>query len=73
MIRRSAAGPRQCTRPRAAGDFYLDEDLRSRLGFCHGAAGVLAIADAFALHTGLEPARRLSDHLAAFLVERLSA
>ena len=34
-----------------------------RLAFCHGAAGVLAIADAFALHTGLEPARRLADHL----------
>jgi lantibiotic biosynthesis protein len=54
-----------------ADDFYLDNDLRSQLGFCHGAAGVLAIADAFALHTGLEPARRLADYLAAFLIERL--
>ena len=52
-------------------DFYLDDDLRGRLGFCHGAAGVLAIADAFALHTGLEPARRLAGHLAAFIIERL--
>jgi hypothetical protein len=52
-------------------DFYLDKGLPGRLGFCHGAAGVLAIADAFALHAGLEPARRLAGHLAALIHEHL--
>jgi hypothetical protein len=45
-------------------DVHLDAGTAGdRLSFCHGAAGVLAIADAFALHTGLDPARRLADHL----------
>ena len=34
---------------------------------------VLALADAFALHTGLEPAHRLAEHLSEFLLERLPA
>src|SRR4030095_7907082 len=45
-------------------DVHLDAGTAGdRLSFCHGAAGVLAIADAFALHTRLDPARRLADHL----------
>jgi len=42
-----------------------------RLGFCHGAAGVLAVADAFALHAGLDPARRLADHLHGLILAEL--
>ncbi|WP_440073237.1 lanthionine synthetase LanC family protein [Streptosporangium sp. OZ121] len=42
-----------------------------RLAFCHGAAGLLAVADAFALHTGLRAARDLAEHLDAFLRQRL--
>ncbi|WP_367128699.1 lanthionine synthetase LanC family protein [Saccharothrix sp. HUAS TT1] len=50
--------------------FHLYGDTASdRLGLCHGAAGVLAVADAFATHAGLPRAgalrRRLADHLRA--------
>lgn len=54
-------------------DHYLGHLAGGRLTFCHGAAGVLALADAFALHTGLMSARRLAGHLAGFLVQRLPA
>jgi hypothetical protein len=54
-------------------DDHLDTTSASdRLAFCHGAAGVLAVADAFALHTGLEPANRLAEHLQALLLAELS-
>ena len=53
-------------------DDHLDTNSAGdRLGFCHGAAGVLAVADAFALHTGLEPARRLARHLQGLLLAAL--
>lgn len=48
-------------------DYYLDDAPGARLALCHGAAGIVAIADAFAIHAGLEPAARLADHLAAVL------
>jgi len=54
-------------------DVWLDERYLygdgpgDRLGVCHGAAGVLAVADAFARHAGHPSAARLSDHLAALL------
>jgi hypothetical protein len=41
-----------------------------RLGICHGAAGVLLIADAF-VHAGVDSARGLRDLMWAYLVERL--
>ncbi|GAA1284124.1 lanthionine synthetase LanC family protein [Saccharothrix xinjiangensis] len=49
-------------------DFHLYGDTGSdRLAVCHGAAGVLAVADAFATHAGLPEAaalrQRLADHL----------
>jgi len=53
-------------------DGHLDTNGTSgRLAICHGAAGVLAIADAFALHTGLEPAKRLAEHLHELLLAEL--
>lgn len=41
------------------------------LAFCHGAAGVLAVASAFDLHAGLPAAARLRAHLRVRLVGRL--
>jgi hypothetical protein len=49
-------------------DVHLDHD---RLGVCHGAAGALLVADAFARHTGLPAATGLRDTLADFLHSRL--
>ncbi|CAM3844286.1 lanthionine synthetase LanC family protein [Kibdelosporangium persicum] len=46
------------------------EDL---IGVCHGAAGVLAIADAFAVHTGHPSAARLRTALTDWLGERREA
>jgi hypothetical protein len=39
---------------------------------CHGAAGLLLVADAFALHAALPEAARLRDRLACFLHDRLA-
>lgn len=58
---------------------YLDRKPIARLGFCHGAAGTLAIADCFATHARFKPAaglakkleRLLSGHLK--LIVKLSA
>lgn len=49
-------------------DFHLyGPTAADRLAVCHGAAGVLAVADAFATHAGLPEAaalrQRLADHL----------
>jgi lantibiotic biosynthesis protein len=41
------------------------------LGICHGAAGMMLAADAFARHAGLAPAAVLRDRLADFLFDRL--
>ncbi|MDN5747706.1 MAG: hypothetical protein L0H64_04205 [Pseudonocardia sp.] len=50
-------------------DFHLDTaPVSSRLGVCHGAAGVLAIADAFALHAGEARASALGAELEALLL-----
>lgn len=49
-------------------DFHLCGDTASdRLGVCHGAAGVLAVADAFVRHAGLVEAGALRRRLAARL------
>jgi class I lanthipeptide synthase len=53
-------------------DLYLHRlQPGSHLAVCHGAAGVLALADAFARHTGSVPAAALRDRLQNYLIERL--
>jgi hypothetical protein len=49
-------------------DRHLDHDP---LAVCHGAAGVLLVADAFARHAGLPPAAALRAELARYLTDRL--
>jgi lantibiotic biosynthesis protein len=49
-------------------DFYVDG-----LDICHGAAGLLAVLDAFTRHTPVPGAAALRDHLAGFLTDRLDA
>lgn len=52
--------------------FHLDAAPASaHLGVCHGAAGVLAVADAFALHAGAPHAVALGADLEALLLGRL--
>lgn len=51
---------------------YLDANpLGDALGACHGAAGILAVADAFAVHAGLPAAAELAHTLERHLLERL--
>jgi hypothetical protein len=49
-------------------DHHLDHDP---LAVCHGAAGVLLVADAFARHAGLPAAAALRGELAGHLTDRL--
>lgn len=42
---------------------YLDRKPIAKLGFCHGAAGTLALADCFATHVRFEPAAALAREL----------
>ncbi|GGR71899.1 MULTISPECIES: lanthionine synthetase LanC family protein [Streptomyces] len=54
--------------------FHLFGDAPGdRLGLCHGAAGVLAVADAFDRHARLPAASALKDRLAVHLTARLAA
>jgi lantibiotic biosynthesis protein len=48
--------------------FYLDT-----LGICHGAAGLLAITDAFTRSGGLQAAALLRGHVMRYLLDRLEA
>ncbi len=49
-------------------DYYLTpEPVSSRLGFCHGAAGILAVARAFSRDLGLASAGGLAQHLSRLL------
>jgi hypothetical protein len=51
---------------------YIDDGpADDALGICHGAAGTLAIADAFALHCGHLEAKTLAEQLEAYLLRRL--
>lgn len=51
---------------------YLDPaPLGDALGVCHGAAGILAVADAFAVHAGLPAAAALAHALEHHLLERM--
>jgi class I lanthipeptide synthase len=51
---------------------YLDpaDDKCEDLALCHGAAGTLAVADAFALHTSVAGAPALRDRMLDYLIER---
>jgi lantibiotic biosynthesis protein len=52
--------------------WYLDDGpVDATVGICHGAAGTLAVADAFARHASLPAAAVLRDHLATYLLDRL--
>lgn len=53
-------------------EFYIDDGpkISDILGVCHGAAGTLAIADAFTRHAGLDEAVRLRDHLERYVLDR---
>jgi hypothetical protein len=53
--------------------YLYGDEPGDRLGVCHGAAGVLAVADAFARHAGHAPAARLRDHLDGQLRGRAAA
>lgn len=50
---------------------YLDAEPVARLGFCHGAAGTLAVADCFAIHARCRPAARLALRIERLLSRRL--
>ncbi|MDN3258675.1 lanthionine synthetase LanC family protein [Streptomyces sp. CSDS2] len=53
--------------------FHLFGDTPGdRLGLCHGAAGVLAVADAFDRHARLPAANALKDRLVGHLTSRLA-
>lgn len=55
-------------------DRYLYGDTPADvLGICHGGAGVLAVADAFARHAGLPEAARLRAELTDWLLRRADA
>jgi hypothetical protein len=52
---------------------HLDpEPVDATLGVCHGAAGTLAIADAFARHAALPSAAVLRERLGGYLLDRLT-
>ena len=46
-------------------------DVSEELAICHGAAGTLAVADAFARHAGLREAAELREELGQFLLDRV--
>lgn len=53
--------------------FHLDtHPVDANLGLCHGAAGILAVADAFARHAQLPAAGVLRQQLTEFVVQRLA-
>jgi lantibiotic biosynthesis protein len=53
-------------------DFHFHiYDIAEELAICHGAAGTLAVADAFARHAALREAAELRDELDQYLLERV--
>lgn len=53
-------------------DLYLDPGpADDALGICHGAAGILAVADAFATHAGMPEAAALATELEQLSLRRL--
>jgi len=53
-------------------EFHLTGDPREQLAVCHGAAGILQIADGFERHCGLTAAARLAARLEEYLHARLA-
>jgi len=52
--------------------YHFDRDaISEELGICHGAAGTLAVADAFARHASLREAASLRDYLDRYLLDRV--
>lgn len=51
--------------------FHLDSEPIARFGFCHGAAGTLAVADCFAKHARSKPAAGLARELDRLLCAHL--
>lgn len=47
--------------------FHLDADPAERLAICHGAAGILLVADAFARHAGSRSGKRLARRMERLL------
>jgi len=47
------------------------DDVSEDLAICHGAAGILAVADAFARHAGLSDAASFRDDLDLYLLDRV--
>ncbi len=71
-LRSFATGAMESFRAAWDDEFYLyGEDVDDRVGICHGAAGTLAVADAFARHDGAAVAADLRDRLYRLLVARL--
>jgi hypothetical protein len=52
-------------------DRFIRPDLGEALSICHGAAGTLAVADAFARHANLGEAASLRDYLDQYLMDRI--
>ena len=53
-------------------DFHFPiHDINEEVGICHGAAGTLAVADAFARYAALREAAELRDHLDRYLLDRI--
>lgn len=58
------------TRVFDADRFICRPSIAESLSICHGAAGTLAVADAFAHHVNLDKARLLRDYLEDYLLDR---
>lgn len=54
-----------------ADKLFAEDDVGWELAICHGAAGTLAVADAFARHASLPEAARLRDYLDTYLLARI--
>jgi hypothetical protein len=53
-------------------DFHFPiHDVSEKLAICHGAAGTLAVADAFARHAALPEAAKLRERLEQYLLDRI--
>ena len=48
--------------------FHLDDHPLERLAICHGAAGIMLIADAFARNVGIKQGQDLADAMEAYLL-----
>jgi hypothetical protein len=51
---------------------FNKDDISEDLAICHGASGILAVADAFARHAGLSDAASFRDDLDLYLLDRVN-